>query len=239
MDLPQQVDTSLAEFVAAAREALGDDLVSVVLFGSAAEGRLRATSDVNLILVLKRFDPARIDKLREPLRGAHALIRLECMFILESEVGPASEAFAVKFSDIRERHKVLWGKDLFAGLAPSREAMLTRLRQILLNFTLRMRERYALVSLRPEQLASAVADAAGPLRSAAALILELEGHAAASPKEALEKVAAEIDATKFTDALASLSRAREEASLAPEAARGATLALIELAQALGERARRL
>jgi predicted nucleotidyltransferase len=239
MELPREVESSLAEFAEAARAALGEKLVSIVLFGSAAEGRLRATSDVNVILVLTEFDAQRIDALREALRGAHSLIRLECMFILESEVGPASEAFAVKFSDIRERHKVLWGKDLFTGLAPSRDAMRMRLKQILLNFILRTRERYALLSLREEQLAPLVADAAGPLRSAAHLILELEGEAPGQPKEALEKLAATIDPTRFSAALENLSKAREEASLPAGAARATTLALIELAQALSERARRL
>jgi predicted nucleotidyltransferase len=239
MTIPQEVERSLEEFAEAARTALGEKLVSIVLFGSAAEGRLRATSDVNVILVLSEFDAQRIDALREALRGAHALIRRECMFILESEVGPASEAFAVKFSDIRERHKVLWGKDLFAGLAPSRDAMRVRLKQILLNFILRTRERYALTSLREEQLAPVVADAAGPLRSAAHLILELEGQASGSPKEALEKLGAEIDRARFSAALENLSRAREDASLPPGTARATTLALIELAQALSERARRL
>ena len=46
-DLPDVVARVLDDFVAAAREAFGDDLVSIVLFGSAAEGALRATSDVS------------------------------------------------------------------------------------------------------------------------------------------------------------------------------------------------
>ena len=236
--LPPDVSQGLAEFVDSAKSALGPDLVSVVLFGSAAEGRLRATSDVNLILVLARFDAARVDALREPLRTARALINLSTMLIVESEITGAAEAFAVKFADIRERHKVLWGKDPFAGLKPSRGAMLVRLQQILLNFVLRTRERYALVSLREEQLAQVVADAAGPLRSAAALILELEGKPAASPKAALESLAAGIDAARWRDALAHLSSARE-AHLPPGAAKPTTLALIELAQALLARAEKL
>jgi len=234
--LPQDIDAALTEFVEAARAALGPDLVSAVLFGSAAEGRLRATSDVNVVLVLARFDAARIDALREPLRGAHALIRLECMLILESELGAASEAFAVKFADIRARHRVLSGADPFANLVPSPDAMRVRLRQILLNFILRTRERYALVSLRDEQLAAVVADAAGPLRSAAALILELEGRPAPSPREALETLAAEMDRAKYAGALASLSQARESAALPAGEGRPATLALLELAQALHARA---
>ena len=237
--LPQEVSQALRDFVDAVKSTLGPDLVSVVLFGSAAEGRMRATSDVNLILVLARFERSRIDALREPLRSAHALIRLEAMLILEAEVPAAIEAFAVKFADIHERHRLLHGKDVFAGLQPSRNAMLVRLRQILLNFILRMRERYAIVSLREEQLATVVADAAAPLRSAAALILKLEGRATQPPKAALETLAAEIDTPKFRAALAALSRAREEAQLPPGAGADTTLALIELAQALRERAEKL
>lgn len=239
LGLPREVAQGLGEFVDAAKETLGPDLASVVVFGSAAEGRLRATSDVNLILVLARFDVGRIDALREPLRSANALIRLQCMLMLESEIGAAAEAFAVKFSDIRERHKLIWGKDPFAGLAPSRPAMLTRLNQILLNFILRTRERYAIVSLREEQLALVIADAAAPLRSAAALIMQLEGKPAASPKAALETLAEDLAPGRFGPTLASLSTAREEASLPPGTAKAATLELIELAQALRGRAERL
>lgn len=238
-ELPQDVAQSLADFVNAAKAALGPDLVSAVLFGSAAEGRLRATSDVNLILVLARFDAERIDPLREPLRLAHAAIRLQVMFLLDSEVGAAAEAFAVKFSDIRERHKVLAGSDPFAALAPSRPATLTRLRQILLNFILRTRERYALVSLREEQLAALIADAAGPLRSAAALLLQLEGRHAPTPKAALEALAAELGAGDSREPLAVLSSAREQSALSPGAGRRTVLYLIALAQALRARAERL
>jgi predicted nucleotidyltransferase len=236
LDLRPDVAAGLADFVESAKSALGPDLVSLVLFGSAAEGRLRATSDVNVIIVLARFEPARVDALREPLRIARTLIRLSPMFILENEIAAAAEAFAVKFSDIRERHKVLVGKELFAALSPSRGAMLVRLKQILLNFVLRARERYVLVSLREEQMAAVVADAAGPLRSAAALILALEGRPAASPKAALETLAAEIDAANWREPLARLSRAREEAALAPGEGRPTALYLIGLAQALRERA---
>jgi predicted nucleotidyltransferase len=239
LNLPPEVSNGLREFVESAQTALGPDLVSLVLFGSGAEGRLRATSDVNVILVLSRFDPARIDNLREPLRLAHATIRLSAMLILESEVASAVEAFAVKFADIRARHKVLAGSDPFAALTPSRGAMLVRLKQILLNFVLRTRERYVLTSPHEEQLASVVADAAGPLRSAGALMLSLEERPAASPKEALETLAAELDAAGWREPLANLSRAREDASLPPGAGRATLLYLIGLAQGLRARTEKL
>lgn len=237
--LPLDVSQALAGFVEESGKALGDDLVSVILFGSAAEGRLRATSDVNLMLVLRNFDPARIDVLREPLRLAHATIRLEAMLIREDELAAAAEAFAVKFADIAVRHRVLAGKDVLAGLKPSREATRQRLRQILLNFILRTRERYAITSLREEQLAVAVADCAAPLRAAAEIMLQLEGRPAASPKAALETVAAELGAGKWDAALASLSKAREERYLPQGVGAPTMVALLELGEALRMRAGRI
>jgi predicted nucleotidyltransferase len=237
--LPKDVSQGLEDFVASAKEALGDHLVAIVLFGSAAEGRMRATSDVNLLVVLARFEAARIDALREPMRLAHATIRLETMLVLESELHEAAEAFAVKFADIRSRHRLLAGRDVIAAISPSRGAMLTRLRQILLNYILRTRERYALVSLREEQLAVVVADSAGALRAAAEIMLQLEGRPARSPKEALEILAREIDANEWSGALARLSAAREEGRLAPGEGARTVLQLLGLAERLRELAAKL
>jgi hypothetical protein len=63
--VPADVAQGLATFVDATQAALGPDLVAVVLFGSAAEGRLRATSDVNVIVVAQRFAPDRLNALRD------------------------------------------------------------------------------------------------------------------------------------------------------------------------------
>ena len=233
------VQQSLDAFVADAKTAFDTDLISVVLFGSAAEGKLRATSDVNLILVLKSFNQQRVDTLRESYRTAHATIKLELMFLLQSEIDAAMTAFAVKFSDIIGRHQVIHGADPFANLTISREATLHRLKQVLMNQILRLRERYALVSLREEQLALVIADAAGPLRASAASILALDGQQFSSPKEALEKIAASLGSAKWEPILKNLSTAREQQQLSPGQAGSTLLALIELAQALYARVAKL
>lgn len=233
---------SLTDFVQSTRDTFADDLLSIVLYGSAAEGRLRNTSDVNLLLVLSRFDHAKAERLREPLRIAHAAIRLRAMFLLDSEIVSATEAFAVKFGDIARRHRILFGADPFSGLKPSRTAAITRLNQTLLNLTLRLRETYVARGLREEQLAIVIADVAGPLRACAAALLELEGATAASPKEALEDVARAIPGQgepEWMKVLSLMSTAREEGRLDPGVGGPAVLAVIGLATAMQDRARRL
>lgn len=234
--LPEEIQRHLDVFVAAAQTAFGDDLAAAVLFGSAADGQLRATSDVNLLLLLKRFTPASADALRGPLRLAHAAIDLQVMFLLESELTQAADAFAVKFADIIARHRVLLGNDPFASLHTSRDAVLRRLRQVLLNQQVRMRERYMLLSLNEEQLAGAIADAAGPLRSAAASLAQLEGKSARPGKQALEAFVDQLGDPALHTALQAMSKARETARLAPGQALPAFTSLMAITERLREHA---
>ncbi len=230
-DLPSHVDRVLKEFVAAAREAFGDALRSVVLYGSGAEGRLRATSDVNLILVLTEFAPGAADALREPLRAGQAAAKLAVMFLLESEVSAAVDAYPVKYADIVHRHRILYGANPFEGVSISRAASVFRLKQVLLNLRLRLRSLYVLRGLNEEQLVLVVADAAGPLRSCAATILALEGRRAPSPREALERVVRPDD-PNWREVLNHLSEARETRKLQPGMAGKTLFRLMELTELL-------
>jgi hypothetical protein len=234
MGLPEAVERTITSFVDAAKQAFGADLVAIVLFGSGAEQNLRATSDVNILLILKRFDRTQADALREPLRFAHAAVELNAMFMLESEVPAAMEAFAVKFADILHRHRVLHGSDPFANVAVSDAALLRRLKQVLLNLQIRLRERYILMSLREEQLGRVIADAAPPLRASAASLLQLERNPASSPKKALERVIAGLNDPDLTDVLNAMTHVRGGGRLEPGDAPKAMVNLMRLTEKLRE-----
>lgn len=234
--LEPAVQSALDDFVEACQAAFRGDLASIVLFGSAAEGRLRATSDVNVIVVLKQFDKAAADRLRDPLRFAKAAIDLNPMFVLHDEIAPALEAFTLKFADIAHRHRVLFGADPFANLSLPRDALIRRLKQVLLNMQIRMRERYMTLSPRVEQLVRHIADSAGPLRAAAVSLAELEGRpAAASPKEALEAFVSPLGDAELSAALHALSAARETQVLDAGTAGPVAMALMRLVAELRRR----
>jgi predicted nucleotidyltransferase len=253
LELPQNVSRVLNEFVRAAKIAFGPDLESITLYGSAAEGKMRAASDVNVIVLLKNFSGYRADQMREPLRKAQAAIQLKAMILLSSEVDTAASAFSQRFADVIRRHVILHGSDPFAALEIPRESKLFRLKQVLLDSVLKLREAYVQRSQREEQLAIVIADAAGPLRSAASTLLELEapgpadvlfasgGPNKATSKSALERVAREVgeDANFFSAPLQGLSTAREERLLPPGVAGPTLLGLIELASRMRVRAEQL
>ncbi len=226
--LPPNVRNILNDFIETAKTACGPNLISVVLYGSAAEDRLRPSSDVNLILLLKEFEPSQINPLREKLRLAYAAIRLQVMFLLQSEIQLASESFAVKFTDILNRHRILFGADAFSNLLVSRTATLQRLKQVTINLTLRLRDRYALVSLREEQLVSVIAEAAGPIRACAAAIIALESGKKEAPKEALQIWIQKFPQKDWAQVLKNMSLAREEQLLKPGEGISTLLGLMDL-----------
>jgi hypothetical protein len=238
-DLPERVARIIEEVVESATQALGDTLRSIVLFGSAAENRLRATSDVNLLIVLTRFEPASVDRMRPVLERGHAAVRLAVMWLVDEELPAAGEAFAVKFSDVTRRHRVLFGSDPFERLTIPRHAAIVRVRQVLLNLALRLRASYALDGDREERLTIVIADAVGPLRASAAEILELEGAPAPSAREALQRLAAEWQPVRAESLLKAVHTARETRRLDSGVAATMLIEMIELARYLHGRAQAL
>jgi predicted nucleotidyltransferase len=237
--LPSTTETHLSSLVEAAKESFRDDLVSIMLFGSGAEGTMRLTSDLNLLIVLNRFDKDRAESFREPLRLAHVAARAAAMFVLKDELAGAAEAFAVKFDDILRRRRVLYGDDVIGGLSISRQARLQGLSQMLLNLVMRLREQYVVVGLREEQLAGVIAEFAGPLRAAAATLTELENGRSLSPREAFAEVARATGATRLDETLEHISEARQAKKLPPGAATTVIFQMMSIGQEMHRRAERM
>jgi predicted nucleotidyltransferase len=234
-DLPADVTRTLDDVITTAKRCSGENLKSVVLFGSAAEGRLRATSDINLILVFGEIRLPELEALRECIGFAHSVIRLNSLFLEEAEVTLAAKAFAVKFSDIRTRHRVLYGADFFADLQIAREAIIARLKQVILNLTLRLRENYVLSGERQDQRVRVIAEASGPVRACAAAILQLEGGAAASPKDALRALTQQLGDRSWDSVLQNLSAVRQQHGLTAQAVEATIAGLLELLRAMYRR----
>ncbi len=97
--------------------ALGDNLVSLLVFGSAAAGDfLPAASDVNLLAVLRRIEPKDLARVRAFHRGLARHRLSPPLLMTESFLRDSADVFPIEFLEIREKHRVLHGPDPFANL---------------------------------------------------------------------------------------------------------------------------
>lgn len=111
-------DEKLTEFVRRLREAAGDNLESVVLYGSAARGDYHSTkSDLNLLCVLRSPRAGELARIASVVRWWSGSLREPPpQFFTADELRASADVFAVELLDIRESHKVLFGSDPLAEL---------------------------------------------------------------------------------------------------------------------------
>ena len=107
-------------------------------------------------------------------------------------------------------------------------------RQVLLNLTLRLRERLAHSATQGDRLLHTLQDAVGPVRTCAAAILELEGIAAESPKDALSRMVESLGHQEWAYLPEYLSALREGSPTEPSS-RDALVHVHDLTQAMRAR----
>ena len=105
-----------SEFVEKVRTAAGDNLVSIVLYGSAADGDFHPEySDLNLLCLVKDVSLAALNKIASVVswwRGKrhHPPLVITCQELIAS-----ADVFSIEFSDMRQRYRVLHGEDPLDG----------------------------------------------------------------------------------------------------------------------------
>ncbi|REJ77993.1 MAG: nucleotidyltransferase domain-containing protein [Acidobacteria bacterium] len=132
----------------------GENLKSVVLYGSAATGEfVPFESDYNLLVALEKISP-------EDLRNAHSAIREWVklghpvpMYFTVSELLDAGDVFPIEFHFMERGRKVLFGEDVLSHVEISDTNLRHQLEYELRSHLLRLRRIYIEVSTSGERLA--------------------------------------------------------------------------------------
>jgi predicted nucleotidyltransferase len=138
--LPASVGPRLEELERALVSALGSDLVSLLVFGSAVRGDFRpGHSDIELMIVLRSADPEKLSAIANPLAMARFAIRVEPMILTSAEIPRAADVFPLLYDGIRQSHSLLHGEDPFAQLSISDRHRRLRIEQELREVQIRLR----------------------------------------------------------------------------------------------------
>jgi len=110
-------EKELSDLVDEFQRAAGNNLRSLVLYGSAAGGEFHeAHSDLNILALFERLDA-------ESLRRLHPVVAMWTgkgnpapLLLTVSELRSSADVFAIEFLDISARRRTLHGEDFFASL---------------------------------------------------------------------------------------------------------------------------
>ena len=99
------------------RATHGENLASVVLYGSAAAGdHIDESSDYNLLIALTRITPEDLRQAQAPLREWRRLGHPLPVYFTVEELRDAADVFPIEFHQMQRARLVLYGVDPFANL---------------------------------------------------------------------------------------------------------------------------
>jgi predicted nucleotidyltransferase len=105
------------EFVERMRAAAGTNLLSAILYGSAAAGDYIADySDVNLLCVLRETSFAAIAALAPAIEWWGKQKHRLPLLMSAEEMRRSADVFSIEFLDMQRHHRVLWGEDILKTL---------------------------------------------------------------------------------------------------------------------------
>ena len=143
----------IAKMVDRLRTAVGTDLRSVVLYGSAARGDYeKATSDLNLLIVLDQLDPATLERLKGPVtqweRKGQPAPRIFSQTMMRDSV----DVFPIEFLDLQASRQVLFGDDPFRDVEVETGHLRLQCEREFREKMMRLREAYIEIHDAPRKL---------------------------------------------------------------------------------------
>jgi len=140
-------EKQMAEFVDRMRQAAGDNLQSVILYGSAADGEFHPKfSNVNLLCVLREVSFNALQAVSPAAKWWTGHKYHAPLLLAREELERAAAVFSIEFLDMQQQHHVLHGEDVLQGLTISMRLHRAQLEYELREKTILLRQRLLLAS---------------------------------------------------------------------------------------------
>ena len=175
--MADKIDTALNRLVDDLRTAHGENLSSIVLYGSVAAGdRVELRSDHNLLIVLQRIAS-------EDLRLSHTTMRdwlahrqpMPVYFTVE-ELKRAADVFPIEFLQMERARKVLHGRDRFEFVDISQANLRHQTEYELRTKLIQLRRLYIPASTSVEKLSALMSDSLASFAALFRAVLILHGQ---------------------------------------------------------------
>ena len=165
------------DFVMQAKTAFGDNLRSIILYGSIlTENYNPLSSDINLLIILNQADPERIVVLGKYAAKTLQNNNITPTILSWNEFISSADIFPMEYFDIKELHKVIYGDDVFQNLEISRANLRLQTEDRLRGCINSLRQVLLLSESNPKYIASGVRHTHGLYNAIFRSILRLVGE---------------------------------------------------------------
>ena len=153
------VQEALNGMVQDLRATHGDNLASVVLYGSATAGeKIELRSDYNLLIALNRITPEDLRLAQAPTREWQRLGHPLPVYFTVEELKDASDVFPIEFHQMANTRLVLYGADPFEFISLSDQHLRHQTEYELRSKLIQLRRLYVPASISVDKLCELMTD---------------------------------------------------------------------------------
>ena len=167
---------SLDRLVDELRNAHGEHLAAIVLYGSAAAGDKAQRVDHNLLIVLKRIAAADLRAAQKALVPWLKLGEPPPVYFTVEELRRAVDVFPIEFMQMEQARKVLWGQDPFELVEISRANLRHQTEYELRTKLIQLRRLFVPASVSADKLARLMSDSLASFAALFRAVLVLHGQ---------------------------------------------------------------
>ncbi len=179
----------------------GEDLVSVILYGSAASNDyIPGKSDINFMIVLSEDGIDSIDKAFEVIGKWKKRNVATPLFLTETYVKTSLDVFPIEYLNFRNNHELVYGKDILKDLSFDQEFLRLHCEREVMGKLLVLREAFLETRGKGKYLQQLTTQSLGAFVAIFNALLHLKGNELPRHKRDVIKevcLAFDMDATLF------------------------------------------
>lgn len=170
------IQEALNSLISDLRATHGDNLASVVLYGSAAAGdHVELRSDYNLLIALNRITPDDLRQAQAPMREWRRLGHPLPVYFTVEELSDAVDVFPIEFHQMAKARVVLFGRDPFEFVKLSDAHLRHQAEYELRSKLIQLRRLYIPASVSIEKLCDLMSDSLASFAALFRAVLHLSG----------------------------------------------------------------
>jgi len=114
LKIPYKLERKINDFIQKLKDIYQDNLISVILYGSAVSGEFIAKhSNLNMLIVLENTDPYILKKANKLIKKFSLF---QPLFLSLKYIENSTDVFPIEFLDIKENYYLLYGKDIIRDI---------------------------------------------------------------------------------------------------------------------------
>ena len=141
--IPRNPEEIFERFVDDYRETYGQDLVSIILYGSGARGEyVPNKSDINFLVIISELGMSNLSKAIPLVASWHRYRVSTPLFLTEASVVSSLDTFPIEFLNIRTCYRLVHGKDILRDILFDKKYVRLQCERELKGKLVQLRERF-------------------------------------------------------------------------------------------------